>query len=255
MRISGTFLTSKVGQRIALLLLLVAAIPATLMTVLSNQKLSEIITNYEHQSLVEKSRNHALTVFSNLIFARDQFEHGVTSHEHIKDLNDLSIEFALKNVDIFNSLTEVSLNGTVRHGNQNKPVPQTALQRLDTLPLNAINLKSWSNKDQSVSVNFIFRQTSNSSVYIAEINPAFLWGETSDYPSDLSICAYQLDSKAKTKLFCSSEYSKDNQVKPSPLNNAAWELFLAGEFHDKSWLFETKRLSPISPNTPQRAHW
>ena len=246
MQISGTFLTSKVGQRIALLLLLAAIIPATLMTVLSNQKLSEIITNYEHQSLVEKSRNHALTVFSNLIFARNRFEHEVTSHEHIEDLNDLSVAFALKNVDIFQSIIELSPSGVILHDNQAKPIPQTVLQSLDTLPLNAINLTTWLNKDRSASVNFILRQAMNDSVFIAEVNPAFLWGETSDYPSDLSICAYQLDNKAKTKLFCSSEYSKDNQVKPSPLNNAAWELFLAGEFHDKSWLFETKRLSPIS---------
>lgn len=249
MRLPDTFLTSKVGRRIALLLLLAAFIPAMLMTLLSNKKIDKLITNYEHRSLIEKSRTYALATFSNLIFARNLFESNIKSHEAAYGIKDLSIDFALKNISLFDSVTEVNPNGTVLSDDKKKQIPQAYIQKFNSLKQDTVYLMTWSNKskENALTINFVLRQPTRNTIFIGEINPSYLWGDRLDYPSDLSICAYQLNDTTKTKLFCSAEYKQEsNYVKTSPLNQGAWELFLAGEFHDKSWLFETKRLYPIT---------
>jgi diguanylate cyclase (GGDEF)-like protein len=248
MLISGTFLKSKVSQRIALLLFISAVVPAMLMTLLSNEKLNTLITNYEHKGLIEKSRSYALSAFSNLTFARNKFKDEINTNQSIEQVKNLSINFALKNVDIFNSVIEILPNGTVLKSDNTVDIPQVFLQNLDSINPDVVNLMVWPNKSPEYqhSINLIMRQVNNnaSSIYIATINPRYLWGDKVDYPSDLSVCAYQLNGNAKNKLFCSSENSHNTKL--APINSGAWELFLAGEFHDNPWLFETNRLYPIT---------
>jgi diguanylate cyclase (GGDEF)-like protein len=248
MRISGTFLKSKVSQRIALLLFIAAVVPAMLMTLLSNQKLNTLISNYEHKGLIEKSRSYALSVFSNLTFARNKFKDEINTDQSIEQVKNLSINFALQNVDIFDSVIEVLPNGTILKSENAIDMPQALLQSLDSIKPDVVNLMVWPNKSSAYhhSINLIMRKvnSSASSIYIGTINPDYLWGDQLDYPSDLSICAYQLDGKVKNKLFCSTE--NPHNTKQAPVNSGDWELFLAGEFYDKPWLFETNRLYPIT---------
>lgn len=248
MRISGTFLKSKVSQRIALLLFIAAVVPAMLMTLLSNQKLNALISNYEHKGLIEKSRSYALSAFSNLTFARNKFKDEINTNQSFDKVKKLSINFALKNVDIFKSVVEILPNGTILKSENAEDIPQVLLQSFDSIHPDVVNLMIWPNKSPEYqhSINFIMRKTNNSasSVYIATINPDYLWGDKLDYPSDLSVCAYQVDGKIKNKLFCSTE--NPHNTKLTPVNRGAWELFLAGEFHDNPWLFETNRLYPIT---------
>ena len=70
MRISGKFLNSKISQQIALILFLAAFIPTALVTGLTHQTIAGLIKDHAHQTLVETSRNYALSAFSNLTFAR-----------------------------------------------------------------------------------------------------------------------------------------------------------------------------------------
>ncbi len=248
MRISGTFLKSKVSQRIALLLLISAVVPAMLMTLLSNEKLNRLITSYEHKGLIEKSRSYALSAFSNLTFARNKFKDEINTNQSIEQVKKLSINFALKNVDVFNSVIAILPNGTVLKSENAIDIPQAFLQTFDSIKPDVVNLMIWPNKspEYQYSINLIMRQVNNSasSIYIATINPRYLWGDKVDYPSDLSVCAYQLNGNAKNKLFCSIENS--HKTKLAPINSGAWELFLAGEFHDNPWLFETNRRYPIT---------
>ncbi len=248
MFISGTFLKSKVSQRIALLLFISAIVPAMLMTLLSNQKLNTLITNYEHKGLIEKSRSYALSVFSNLTFARSKFKDEINANQNIDRVTKLSINFALKNVDIFNSVTEILPNGTILHSENPIDIPQQFLKNLDRIKPDVVHLMIWPNQSATdhYFINLIMRQVENnkSNIYVATINPRYLWGDQADHPSDLSMCAYQLDDDAKNKLFCSTENTQN--IKLAPINSGAWELFLAGEFYDKPWLFETNRLYPIT---------
>lgn len=248
MRISGTFLKSKVSQRIALLLFIAAVIPAMLMTLLSNQKLNQLIINYEHQALSEKSRTYALSAFSNLIFARNRFEDEINAGNKLYEANTLSLNFGQKNVAMFDAITEILPDGSIL-SSQQIDIPASFLQRLNTIKPNVIHLTTWPNKPSTAnySVNLVLRQVDRNiaTVYIATINPRYMWGESTDYPSNLRICAYQFNNTVKTKLFCSSDHPQ--QTQPSPINQGVWTLFLAGEFHNNPWLFETTRLDPITP--------
>lgn len=252
MRISGTFLKSKVSQRIALLLFIAAVIPAMLMTVLSNQKLNKLITNYEHKALTEKSRTYALSAFSNLIFARNRFEDEINTRKKLYQVNNLSLHFAQKNVAIFDAITEILPNGSVLRSNPIH-IPQRIVKQLSHIKPGIVNLAIWPDSAiaNSDAIHFIVRQVENqaSTTYIATINPRYLWGERTDYPSNLSVCAYQLNNKVKNKLFCSTDHQQLAQ--PSLINYGAWTLFVAGEFHSNPWLFEAIRLNPITPTDLQ----
>src|SRR5690606_5392020 len=70
MRITGTFLSSAIARRVALILFLAACIPTALITGLTHQTLGKVLTYYSHQRLVDTSQNYALSVFSNLLFAK-----------------------------------------------------------------------------------------------------------------------------------------------------------------------------------------
>jgi diguanylate cyclase (GGDEF)-like protein len=247
MLISGTFLKSRVSKRIAMLLLIAAVIPAALMTLLSNQKINLLVANYEHESLVEKSRSYALSTFSNLTFARSKLEQSFRTSKNITEAEDLLFSFHANDIKVFNSISEVAKDGVVFSSDRDKHIPIEAIQAV-----NDSRVMVWSNNDKSSqpSVNLILKRNNSRkapTLVVAEISPAFLWGEKLDYPSDISVCAYQTINNTKTKLFCSAEYSSENNnLKPSKLNNGSWELFLAGEFGNDPWLFEINRLHPIT---------
>ncbi|PCI57445.1 MAG: hypothetical protein COB34_06515, partial [Methylophilaceae bacterium] len=251
MRISDTFSNSKIGQRMALLLAIAAIIPALLMTLLSNQKFNQLVTNYEHKLLVEKSRNYALSAFSNLVFARNRLEHLIQTSDNYQDIEDIFINFTQQNILMFQSVTTVANDGAIINGESDKHIPIEALQSLVKLKANKSTLMVWpsSKKNTPPEINLILQHVSNtkrSTLFIAKINPHYLWGKKQDYPSNMSLCAYQLNKHLKTKLFCSTEPNeRANNQEPSELNSGAWELFLAGEFQSKPWLFETNRLYPM----------
>ena len=254
MQITGTFLNSKISRRISMLLLIAAIIPATLMTLLSNKKVSELITNYEHQSLVEKSRNYALSTFSNIAFARSRLKDlsKETNASNVDAMQKTSINFSSQKTLIFRSITEVSSNGVILKGDIKKQISKVNLQQLENVDSNKMRLivLSGDTHNKTSSINLIQRQSSNKSAIsflIAELEPNFLWGDTRDYPSDFNICAYQLSNTLRTKLFCSNEKNISNTpLASSPLNNGAWELFLRGEFGEDPWVFEVNRVVPIT---------
>ena len=216
-----------------------------LMTLLSNQKLNQLIINYEHQALSEKSRTYALSAFSNLIFARNRFEDEINAGNKLYEANTLSLNFGQKNVAMFDAITEILPDGSIL-SSQQIDIPASFLQRLNTIKPNVIHLTTWPNKPSTAdySVNLVLRQVDRN-IATVSINPRYMWGESTDYPSNLRICAYQFNNTVKTKLFCSSDHPQ--QTQPSPINQGVWTLFLAGEFHNNPWLFETTRLDPITP--------
>jgi hypothetical protein len=74
MHLSGTFLNSKIAQRIALILFIAAFIPTALITFLTHNAVNKLSTNHSHEKLVDTSKNYAMSTFSNLIFARNRLQ-------------------------------------------------------------------------------------------------------------------------------------------------------------------------------------
>lgn len=244
MHISNKLFNSKIARNIVILLFLSASIPVVLLTVLSNQKISELVSNYEHKLLAESTRNYALSTLSSLTIARSIFEKNIKSL-HAFDNENLKVKGTKS--PIFNTIKAIKADGTILGSNQNASIPQNLLRLTLTAEPNQTRLLILpiDNNKNTASINLVY-VTTGKTIYIAELNAHYLWGNTTDYPSDLSVCAYQLTNNIKNRLFCSLEYNSTLGETASPVNKADWELFLAAEFHSDPWLFEIHRLTPIT---------
>lgn len=253
MHISGTFLNSKVARRLAVLLFLAAAVPTILLTKLTDQKINQLVYNYEHQSLLNETKMRALAVFTNITFARSSVKNlGAETQQVDKNTaKNLLLTFASGNVQIFSSIAEISESGTILEGAARSFFSKADLQQIKNTQSQRVELRVLQNSNNSKpSVNLIYRKNHSkapASYLIAEISPQFLWGSLEDYPLGLNVCAYQVNQNSKMKVFCSNEDGViDANLKPSKLNQAEWELFLRGEFNAKPWLFTVNRLTPIT---------
>ena len=244
MKLSGTYLKSKVAKQVALLLFLAAAIPASLMTLLSYQKINDLSSEYNNKSLVEKSNNYALNALSNLIFARGTLERLSESSNGIRIP---TLALGSGRVSIFSSLVLITANGkTLREVGQTAPIKENfarfAQKYAEGKIYSVVIPPKNTNSPSSVYLALPrLKDKHLDTLLIAKLNPDFLWGEKEDYPSDTLMCAYQLAGKHKTLLFCSGK-APVMKVSRTKLNTGAWELFMRGEFYDDAWLFETTQL-------------
>jgi diguanylate cyclase (GGDEF)-like protein len=255
MHISSTFLNSKIAQRIALILFLAAFIPTALITGLTHNTVNKLTASYAHEKLVANSKSYAISTFSNLMLARNSLY--IVSDA--MDSTSLVFSHALveHNKAIFNSLLIATAEGLVQDKtsgaeyyaqSQHKNLILVTIKeappnkaRLLVLPVSTKNAKP--------IIALILPRYAGAtikSLLIAEINPDFLWGNVEDYPSDIGVCAYQLDGKSESLLFCSAEENPTFKDHAHPENVADWELFLRGEFQDSAWRFVVKRQYPLS---------
>ena len=75
------------------------------------------------------------------------------------------------------------------------------------------------------------------------LNPDYLWGLKSNYPSDQKICAYRVTDTSKTTLFCSTDAL---DIAHQTSQTGGWDLFLKAELHDAPWTFETTQFTPAA---------
>lgn len=233
MLLKKLFINSKIGQKLVILLLIAVAIPTIIITLLSNQKMADLIANYEHKLLLEQSRSYALSTFSNLIYARNELLQA-TESEQLEQLEQLTFYFESQKQLIFNSITS----------NQDN-ISKEILSKVNSLKPGQVGLIVLPALKNHYAVKLIVR--TGSSFIVGELNQRYIWGQRNDYPSNVNVCAYQVNKSDKTEIFCSTKSNLNSpQLKTLPLNSGAWELFLAGEFSSNSWLFEVKRLTPMS---------
>jgi len=251
--ISGTFLKSKISKRIASLLLIAAIVPALLMTLLSSQKINQLVSNYEHSALLEQSRNHALTVFSNLVFAREKLKDAIDMQATAGTTKGLSenlfFSLAAGKVNIFRSIIEVPANSIRSPHHQISSLDLKRITNMRNEDVEMIVTTKESDKGQP-SINLVHRhinKESHASFIIAELAPEYLWGNLDNYPLDLKICAYQINQTSKTVVFCSNQGKVEHgSIELTSVNHAEWELYLRGEFNASPWLFTVSRISPLT---------
>lgn len=255
MNISGMFLKSKVARRIATLLLLAATIPALLITGLSHHKTNQLVQNYEHEALVHTSQNYALSVFTNLKFARAILQNfaGVLSSANWQSI-------ASKKITIFRAISQVSNNGKLlnQFGASSNLNTSKLIKLSKTILTNIGDNKVYlmisepNNENEDAAINLVLPSIKNGIIdtfLVAEINPNYLWGDKADYPSNISACTYRITENKKTKLFCSSIEPNTADTNKIDMNNhSSWELFLRAEFNEDPWNFEATRLYTKSTN-------
>ncbi|MFM9835996.1 MAG: EAL domain-containing protein [Methylophilaceae bacterium] len=254
MDISGTFLKSKVAQRIAILLLLAASIPAALMSGLSRHTTFELVSNYEHSSLVDKSKNYALTASSNLAFSKEkllQYSELLNTGTLQKHQADAIIQ------PIFSSITEITTDGKVisQYGNEvQMPIDFDTIVRkiaFDNIPNRTQLIVLPAKNDNEYGLIYLTlpqRKKNNApTLLIAQINPSFLFGSRDNYPANLNVCAYQLEDKSKSRIFCSADVTISSNVSNREnIDFGSYTIQINSELNDKAWLFDTRNLDPMS---------
>ncbi|MGZ8270329.1 MAG: EAL domain-containing protein [Methylophilus sp.] len=248
MKISGTFLKSKIAQKIAILVFLSTVIPLTLVSWLSITSTSKLIQFYEHQSLVKQSNNHALSVFSNLLIAKKiLLQVAEAPNQRATQL----FEVPYKQLDIFTSLVHVTNEGKLlRKFNQPdylEKLPEIIRHELNDIKKDKTQLIILPNSQKNETarillVSPIFKGDQIQSFLIGELKSKFIWGDITEYPSNINVCTYRIKQNIKTKLFCSSGTETSHRATAS--GSGAWELFLKGEFNNHPWLFVTNLTSP-----------
>ncbi|MDP3687642.1 MAG: EAL domain-containing protein [Sulfurimicrobium sp.] len=256
MQISGTFLNSAIAKRIALILFLAAFVPTALMTGLTHHTIEKLVNDHSHKKLVETSHNYALSAFSNLTFAQTTLLHLAAILDPTNPA--LPDKFEELGSTMFRSWILVTPEGKVLDQSGKATYYSQSLFRDTIKPVidesisNAPRLLVLPSANNGAAANIALilprlRGQNSKTTLIAEIDPDYLWGDISDYPSDISVCAYRIDSASRTRLFCSlspetSSLSEDS----SPENMGEWELFLRAAFNDNAWSFVTKRQFPVT---------
>lgn len=257
MRISGKFLNSKISQQIALILFLAAFIPTALVTGLTYQTIDGLTRAYTHKQLVDTSHNYALTAFSHLSFASAKL---VDLSEMLKLTSAHPDKLEILKRPMFRSLKLISPDGKVLDqagdaGYSSDELKKLIQDQAKAAVTDATLLMVIPATDRSslpVITLVLPHQNINKQnrLLIGEISPDFLWGDKSDYPSNISVCAYRIDRNTKTRLYCSTQVSSDEKVDLLPENIGEWELFLYATLYDNPWSFETRRQYPITAESP-----
>jgi diguanylate cyclase (GGDEF)-like protein len=253
MRISGKFLNSKISQQIALILFLAAFIPTALVTGLTYQSIDGLAKAHSHKQLVDTSHNYALAAFSHLTFASAKL---IDLSETLKLTSAHPDKLEILKRPIFRSLKLISPDGKVwdlagHAGYSSHKLKKLIQDQASAAVTNTTQLLLLPATDHTalpvitlvLPLQHVSRQ---SKLLIGEISPDFLWGDKSDYPSDISVCAYRIDRNTKTRLYCSIPESSAEKSDVLPENIGEWELFLNATFHDNPWTFETRRQYSIT---------
>ncbi|HQO16476.1 MAG TPA: EAL domain-containing protein [Methylotenera sp.] len=252
MQFSGTFLKSKVAQRIALLLLIAAVIPALLITWLTYRNVGQLSSEHSQHTLKTTSQNYALLAFNNLLTARKFLQHTTQSYHHENSHAEEIWQHA-KSIAMFNAIVEISAEGKIisQHGQYQALVAALKQQgqgivNSTTHEKTRLIVFAATQAQQSAHVGLAipsFEQGQLHSLLVAELNPDFLWGLKSNYSSEQQICAYRVTDSSKTTLFCSSDATDKARLNSQ---KGAWDLFLKAELDDAPWTFETTQFTPAA---------
>lgn len=261
MRISGTFLKSKVAKRIAIVLLVAAVIPAMLVSGLTYRNMSRLINDIEHQSLVDESQDYAIITFANLLFAKKMVQHFIeVKPDQIDNIQALwqALEEKQQYTPIFNSVIQITKQGQVlaQQGDAQHFIAVITRQNPDKLTslgtadknFRLLVLNRPDHTEPSIGL-VLPHSNSEKGLFIAELNQKFIWGDKADFSTDINICAYQTVNKLKTQLFCAQDEAKQKHLtKRQTLPTGEWDLFLRAEFQEDDWTFKTTLIKPSATN-------
>lgn len=252
MRFTGTFLNSVVAKRIAIMLFLAVVIPTALITGLASTTIEKITSNYAHKKLVDISQNYGLSAFSNLIFARTALSQ-LSEELKLRLENHNPIE--LSNTPMFESVAIASASTFTQISGQSQyhsTTLQEAIAKADTQARKSslFIFKPQANKPAPsivLALPFHGVQTHNITApqyLVGEIKQSYLWGDESDYPSDIHFCVYAryFNEANNEPIFCNNNATANAKNKAMV---GKWSLFLKAEFQHQPWEFVTERLYAI----------
>ncbi len=218
MRIDGKFLRSRVSRRIAILFLLAALIPTSLLAILTYGNITRVMQEQQQSELVETSRAYALATFGRLVLA-----HAVIKNvaQDIKTGQSLPSAY----LPIFESIERFDNAGRNALGSAH--IPLLSIQLLTTI--------------QDRTTVFIAEPSSvvGGGILKGKLNPDYLWGERDNASAAYNICVF---SEA-IRLHC--EYPEEI-LAFSSAQEGRWDLFLKPEFGAGIWTVVATRRFPAA---------
>lgn len=246
MRVEGTFLRSAVARRVFFLFLLSSFVPAALLAALSYGQVRGVINDYAQRQLVQAGSAHARVLYDRLL-AADFILNANAGKIRAGHIEDIAHQFALQR--IFQHVYLVN-NGKVseRFGDPiSKVTPSidagaaAQLARGEGALLmqqsGLLTAYPW----LAVAID---RTHPAHGVLVAELDPAYLWGDRDDISYQIDLCVF---SDRAVELYCSNEEprltAKSVVVRGAedhPASTGAWlvsasPLFLKPKFGVSDW--------------------
>lgn len=246
MRIEGTFLRSAVARRVFFLFVLSAFVPAALLAALSYGQVRGVINDYAQRQLVQTGSAYARVLYDRLLAAHFILNANA-AQIRVGHIEDIAHQFALQR--IFRHVYLVD-NGKVseRFGDPiiKGPPPidaraaaqlakgEVALLMPQPGPLTAY---PW----LTVAID---RTHPTHGVLVAEMDPAYLWGDRDEISYQIDLCVF---SDGAIELYCSNEEPRLTAkgvvvrgVENHPGSAGAWlfsasTLFLKPKFGAADW--------------------
>lgn len=215
MRIDGKFLRSRVSRRIAILFLLAALIPTSLLAVLTYGNVTHVVQEQQHKELVDTSRIYALAVFGRIVLAHSLLENMPQDAESRASLPSVY-------PPIFESIEQLDAN---RNALNDAHMPRLTLQSLTSAQEHtAVYLSALSRADDG-------------KILKARLSPDYLWGERDDLSAAYNICVFS----DATRLHC--EYPEEMSATEQ---EGRWDLFLKPAFRAGIWTVVATRRFPAT---------
>jgi len=217
MRIDTRFLRSRVSKRVAILFMIAALVPTSLMAVLTYGNIKRVLEQQAQHELVEISRTYALTLFSRLALAHSTIKNAPQTLQGER-------QFGLP--ELFESIEQV----------------QIGMRTANTSPPPLLIIEKSPSEDSSSSI-FILgsRAEENGKIPKAKLVPDYLWGEHDTVSAAYNVCVFSREDL----LHC--EYPETMPFS-SPELIGRWDLFLKPEFGADKWTIMATRRYPAVSN-------
>jgi diguanylate cyclase (GGDEF)-like protein len=252
MRFSGTFLTSITARRIVVLVFVTTVVPLALMTALSLKNLKSLNDDYQHQTLVNQSKDYAISTFGKLTFLENSLDKFATLsqadlEQELKSMVDQHGIFDMvMQIDPQQALLFKAGNTALEFDLKTLILSNTSKDRPDKISIVLYKAQRAGATPVIFLVKNIFKGKTITSQLVTQVNSQYLWGPKTEYPGSTNVCVYSNDNASFTMLFCSGEpaISSPKLDDTNSTEDGSWQLFLRGEFNSFPWLFSVHQSSP-----------
>jgi diguanylate cyclase (GGDEF)-like protein len=229
---------SRVSRRIVGLFLVAALIPTLLLGALTYRSIQKSIFQQQEKELVEASRSYALAVFGRMMFARSVAAGLAEDDRKVAGFTSADVLFA-QVTTVENSSSSNNFAGAAIPARAASH-PYTTPNRAAVMPRLLVQPPGKQETAPAVSL-VVANNASGNNALLAQLQPAYLWGDRDDISSAYNICAYAADG---IRLYCG--YPAEAPVRLIGNNNVpgAWNLFLKPEFGATQWTFVSTRRFP-----------
>ncbi|WP_304784075.1 bifunctional diguanylate cyclase/phosphodiesterase [Herminiimonas sp.] len=226
---------SRVSRRIAILFLIAALLPTSLLAILTYRNVTQLMQEQLRSELVESSRAYAMAMLGRLGLARSVLENIAPGSQRGASSVRLPMFDAIDHIDTGDA-----------QANRKHPAAQylsdAQLKEIHTAKIPVLTIVP-ANAAAETALVFLSLPVhgERDGVLLARISPSYLWGERDDVSAAYNICVYGKN----IRLYCG--YPDEAQIKAGSAltQDGQWQLFLTSEFRADPWTIVTaRRFSP-----------